>query len=172
VKPIDFFILGAILGLYLFYKISRYYQHKKRQLILYKAKRAENSAVKILQSAGYKIVDVQKRVKVKTKIDGKDYYNTIIADMIVKKGGKNFLVEIKTGKQTERPVAPQIRRQLLEYFLVFKPDGIILLDMEVGKLHYVSFDLGNNYNYKAYLGYILAFLIGAFLAWLYLSFKY
>lgn len=169
-QKIDFFILGAILGLYLCYKISRYYQHKKRQLILYKAKRAENLAVKVLQNAGYKIVDVQKRVKVKTRIDGKDFSNTIIADMIVKKGHKTYLVEIKTGKQTEKTIPPQIRRQLLEYYLVFKPDGLILLDMEMGKLHNVSFDLANDYRYKTYLGCFLAFLAGVVATWLLLSF--
>ena len=44
--------------------------------------------------------------------------------MIVKKAIK-LLVEIKTGKQTEKSIPPQVRRQLLEYYLVFKPDGVI-----------------------------------------------
>ena len=170
-RNIDFFILGAILGIYLFYKISRFYQHKKRQIILNKAKRAESQAVNILQNAGYTIVDVQKRVKIKTKINGREFFNTIIADMIVKKGRKTFLVEIKTGKQTEKVIPPQVRRQLLEYYLVFKPDGLILLDMENGKLHNVSFDLENNFKYKLYLGYLFAFLAGATVVSLYLLFK-
>ena len=115
---------------------------------------------------------MQKRIKVKTKINGREFFNTIIADMIVKKGHKTFLVEIKTGKQTEKSIPPQVRRQLLEYYLVFKPDGVILLDMEIGKLYNVSFDLGHNYKYKIYLRYLFAFLAGATLVSLYLSFKW
>lgn len=138
---------------------------------MHKAKRAENLAVKILENAGYKVLEVQKRLKVKTKIDGKEYSNTIIADMIVQKGVKTYLVEIKTGKQVEKTITPLIRRQLLEYYLIYKPDGLILLNMETGKLHNISFNLEDSYRYKIYLKYTLAFLVGVITTYLLLSFR-
>ena len=169
-QTFDFFILGAMFGLFVFYKFLRYYKRKKGQMIVHRARKAENSAVKVLQNAGYKIIDIQKRVKIKTKINGKYYSNTIIADMLVKKAGKVYLVEIKTGKQG-KPISPLIRRQLLEYYLVYRPDGLILLDMEKRKIHHISFELENTWKNKPFLGYIVSFCVGMILTLFFILLK-
>lgn len=140
-QSIDFFILGIIFGALIFYRLTGWVKKKNLQARLVNARKAEIQAVKLLQKAGYDIIDTQKRVQVKTKIDGVNYTNTIIADLIVKKNGKTYLVEVKTGKQTERLTASNIRRQLLEYFLVFKPHGLILFNMSEKKMHQVEFEL-------------------------------
>jgi Holliday junction resolvase-like predicted endonuclease len=171
-QSLDFFILGAVLGLFVFYKISQYYKSKKQQIKITLAKRAESAAGRLLQKTGYRIIDTQKRVQVKTKIDGELFRNTIIADFLVKKNGKTFLVEVKTGKQTEKITSPSIRRQLLEYFLVFRPDGLILLDMTEKKLHQVEFELENRFGppWALFLRYTIFFLLGALTTWAYVYF--
>lgn len=165
-QSIDIFILGIILGAFLCYKLIRWYKKKKLQVKLSNARKAEIQAVKILQKAGYEIIDTQKRVQVKTKIDGVNYTNTIIADLIVKKKGKTFLVEVKTGKQTDNITAPHIRRQLLEYFLVFKPHGLILLDMADKKMHRFEFELdGLRPQSALFLCGSVMFFLGVILTW-------
>lgn len=159
---LDYFILGAVFGLFIFYKLFCLIKSKKQQRKLKIARRAENTAIRYLQKAGYKILDIQKRVQVKTKIDGELYSNTIIADMVVQKQGKQYLVEVKTGKQTEKITAPAIRRQLLEYYLIFKPHGLLFLDMMEKKLHRIEFQIDgtSKHELKTLFNYGLAFCLG------------
>lgn len=165
-QSLDFFILGIIFGALFFYRIAQWIKKKRLQVKLNNARKAEIQAIKLLQKAGYKIVDTQKRVQVKTKIDGVNYTNTIVADLIVKKKGKTYLVEVKTGKQTNNITAPNIRRQLLEYFLIFKPHGLILLDMAEKKMHRFEFELEGLWSQRALVlcGGAMFFL-GVILTW-------
>ncbi|MGF7185805.1 Holliday junction resolvase-like predicted endonuclease [Desulfitispora alkaliphila] len=134
-------IIGIILGI-VFTIIAR----KKLNKFVYrrrisKAKIAETEAIEILEEKGYQVLHTQARNPIVTRIDGIEHKTHVIADAIVAKGGRRYVVEVKTGNQTENLNASHIRRQLLEYFLIFKPHGIILLDMERKKLHHVELDV-------------------------------
>ena len=52
---------------------------------------------------------------------------------------KKYIVEVKSG-QNVKATLPEIRRQLLEYDLVFRPDGMLFLDTNKGILEEVIFD--------------------------------
>lgn len=140
-NEIDLIILGMISGAVLLYWISKKYGNWTRRKRANKAKKAEKKAIAILNQHGYKVTAQQKRVPIITEIDAKIYNNTVIADFIAIKDGKQYVVEVKTGKQLEKPTQGVIRRQLLEYFLIFRPHGIILLDMEEEKLQHVKFNI-------------------------------
>ncbi|MDS1030102.1 GxxExxY protein [Bacillota bacterium LX-D] len=159
----DFLLIGIIIGLILYYCIAKKYKRKKNQTRLKVAKQAETAAARLLLKAGYEIIASQKKIQYSLKFDGQTIKNLVIADFIVQKKNKTYLVEVKTGKQTLKPTAPAIRRQLLEYFLVFKTDGIILIDMNEKIFHEIEFAFSRanvDFNTKAV---IVSFLLGIFL---------
>ncbi|GAB6182125.1 hypothetical protein JCM14036_34440 [Desulfotomaculum defluvii] len=139
--PGDFLIIGVILGaiiIYNFLKQGQSYIARRRVL---KAGKAEIAARKYLESEGYTVLAVQERVPVVTKVNGKPYKSHIKADLIVQKGKQIFVVDVKTGETAQKPVSPDIRRQLLEYFLVYRPDGVLVLDMDNQKLYRLEFEI-------------------------------
>lgn len=99
---------------------------------------AEKHAARYLRRHGYKILAVQLQEKITVYVNGEEQESTVRADFLVRKGWKNYIVEVKSGQQgTVRQAAT--RRQLLEYKLVYEPDGIILLDMEHHNLQKIEF---------------------------------
>lgn len=99
---------------------------------------AERNAVKFLRHRGYKILAAQLQETIVVYVDGKPEKSTVRADFLVRKGWKKYIVEVKSGQQgTVR--LPNVRRQLLEYKLVYQPDGILLLDMENRALQEIRF---------------------------------
>ena len=104
-----------------------------------KAKRGEVKAVNLLEKNGYDVVDIQKEGSYTLVIDDKPRKATVKADMIVKKGNKIYVAEVKTGDKVTSPLYSDTRRQLLEYYLVYKPHGLILVDMEREKIRSVKY---------------------------------
>src|SRR5690554_4510347 len=102
------------------------------------ARKGEKDAISFLNKAGYDIVDIQKKQPITIYIDDKPYSSYVQADFLVSKAGKKYVCEVKTGKKT-RATNALVRRQLLEYYLVFNPHGILLLDMENGTLKKIEF---------------------------------
>ena len=74
-------------------------------------------------------------------IDDKPHRVTVKADMIVKKGSKTYVAEVKTGEKVTSPKYTDTRRQLLEYYMVYRPNGLILVDMERQKLRTVEYSI-------------------------------
>lgn len=137
-KATDVFIWGIVIGIVLMMFISRKYKRFKTQKMLQRAKSAEKKAVILLQKWGYTVLDVQLKEKVTITIDGKPHDSTVRADLLVRKGFKRYIVEVKTGGQTSATL-PNVRRQLLEYNLIYQPDGMFLLDMEKEVLKEIKF---------------------------------
>ncbi|HQE24559.1 MAG TPA: hypothetical protein PKZ70_00905, partial [Candidatus Atribacteria bacterium] len=56
---------------------------------------------------------------------------------------------------------PQVRRQLLEYYLVYHPKAVILVDGDNNELYQVTFPLTNNFS-RRWVGIvsILVFTLG------------
>jgi len=140
-KDTDLLILGIILGLITFYYLRKAWFRLRLNRKMGRARRAETAAVKVLKREGYRIIDMQKRVPIVTLVDGCPHDNWVQADFIVEKGGRRYVVEVKTGEQAPKVTSSATRRQLLEYFLIYRPDGILLLDMEYGKLREVNFQV-------------------------------
>lgn len=164
-ERVDIFILGILLGSFLFYYINKNFRKIKSKKILKKAKKAEINAVDFLKKKGYEILNIQKKKTIVIYINNKPYESFVKADIIVKKGTKKYIVEVKTGNQTKVTI-PHVRRQLLEYYLVYRPHGILLLDMERKQIKKVAF--GKKYFFdNNWARYILAFGIGFFLCLLY-----
>src|SRR5262249_47183429 len=63
------------------------------------------------------------------------------ADLLVEKGRRRFVAEVKTGTVAPRIESPPTRRPLLEYRLAFDVDGGVLVDADTGSIREVSFAL-------------------------------
>ncbi|MCR4442241.1 MAG: hypothetical protein QHH10_08495 [Peptococcaceae bacterium] len=165
----DAFILGLLLGgiiLIYFLKTWKSSSSKKR---LKRAKRGETGAVRFLEDRGYTIIEAQKKKTIITWINGKPRRSHLAVDYYVKKGGRTYVAEVKTGRKVSRPALAGTRRQLLEYYLAFRPHGILLVDMEKGILHEIAFEICDEMNEKkrwiiiAAAAGLLGFLCGGLL---------
>jgi len=102
----------------------------------------EQKAVELLRSAGYRVLADQVSETTGLWIDDRWHEVQVRADLLVEKGGQTYVVEVKTGRTAPDPTSSATRRQLLDYSLVFDCDGLILADMQRGKLRHIRFRPG------------------------------
>lgn len=130
--------LSMLLGGLLYRGFSAAYRRWKVARRFKRGLIAEKHAAKFLRRHGYKILAAQLQEPITVYVNGEPQESTVRADFLVRKGWKNYIVEVKSGQQGTVWQAAT-RRQLLEYKLVYEPDGIILLDMEHHNLQKVGF---------------------------------
>lgn len=104
-----------------------------------RAMRAEHDAERLLKRAGYKLLDRQVEASWPVEVDGQVRRAAVRADLLVSRRRRRFVAEVKSGDQAPRPDHPQTRRQLLEYQLAYDVDGVLLVDMEEGRVIEVAF---------------------------------
>jgi hypothetical protein len=157
-----------LLGALLFWRCYRWWRAFRLQKKVSRAKRGEKGALDLLEAEGYKIIELQKRAPVCAIVDGKECKTYIAADALVCKGGRMFVAEIKTGSEAPRVTHAPTRRQLLEYFYIFKPHGILLVDMEQKKICEVLFTTAAKNKVQGlglYILLIFCFLAGIVCGW-------
>ncbi len=170
----------CLLGAYLYSKFTNLLLRKKLKKRFSHARQGEKSAHQILKEQGYDLEESQKGAKLPMWVNGKQFLYLVRPDAFATKGGKKYLVEIKTGKVATNPKHSATRRQLLEYFHGFDVEGVLLVDAEVEKIHNICFKQKSVQNEapvvfkaqsKATLFY--AFLLGVIVAIViaYLNFK-
>jgi len=164
--------IGITIGALLFYLLSRRLISQAARDRVVAAKYSEEEAGKLLLRQGFTILEKQKRTPLIIWVDGKSHLSHVQADFLVQKGKKTYVVEVKTG-QVADPTEPATRRQLLEYDYVYQPDGLLLLDMNLGELHEVDFELpreGRENFMTIFLPlFIILFIIG--IIWLLIQLK-
>jgi Holliday junction resolvase len=126
------------IGGFCYHLLATAYQKRRTKRRLQRGHQAEQDAVKYLQRRGYRILAAQLEETITVYVDGEPQNSTVRADFLARKGRKTYIVEVKSGQQgTVR--LPHVRRQLLEYKLVYQPDGVLLLDMEHRTLQEICF---------------------------------
>lgn len=101
----------------------------------------ERGAATLLERAGYRIEIQQPELSWTILCDGEPLAVALRADLLVSRGGQRFVAEIKTGQSAPRLHTPGTRRQLLEYSVAYAVDGVLLVDMELERIHEVRFPL-------------------------------
>ncbi len=104
-----------------------------------KGRKAEKNSRKILEDKGYRVVTAQKKSEASVILDGRNLRYHVRADFLVKKDGKEYIVEVKSGKKAPDILYTPTRRQMLEYYELFPDHDLILLDMNRKELKKVSF---------------------------------
>jgi len=166
-------LIGVFVGWLSLYFAGRWWRALRLRRRMGDARIAEEEAGKLLEAKGFRIIDRQRRAEVITYVDGKPNLGYVQADFIVAKRDKIFVAEVKTGSHVPDVTEPSIRRQLMEYDFVYKPDGILLVDMVERRIHLVEFGLPERRTEKFALIVIALIIISvlAGLLWLYISIK-
>lgn len=107
------------------------------------AQAGESAAEAVLAEQGYEVVDRQVTVRWSLTVDGEVHEVASRADLLVTRDGLDFVAEVKTGERAPDPRRPATRRQLLEYLHVFDVEGVLLVDMETGRVHRVAFPVNS-----------------------------
>jgi hypothetical protein len=131
--------IGLVAGAYLFNLLTRFFRSKDYQARAEWANFSEEEAENLLKRHGYNIIGKKVRANVITNVDGQDHLGYVVCDYLVQKGKKTFVAEVKSGQVGIDPTEPATRRQLLEYDYVYKPDGLLLVNMLDQKIYQVKF---------------------------------
>ena len=133
------FISGGIICLVLFTRISNWLKAKKLRKRFSKSRQAEKEAEKILRKNGYTVIDAQKSKPLLITVGDKIHRYLVRIDYLARKGGKVFVVEVKSGEKIPYITNRETRRQMLEYYLAYQPCGILLLNMKNKSISEVKF---------------------------------
>ncbi len=131
----------------------------------------EARAEPLLRSLGYAVVARQAPATYDLTVDGEPCAVALRADLLVERGGRRFVAEVKTGRVAPRLETPATRRQLLEYRVAFDVDGVLLVDVDAGRVHALAFPDGPSRAAEsglAWLAWLLlggALGVGAMVAW-------
>lgn len=106
---------------------------------LERARRGERNAISLLRRRGYRVIELQAHRSFTYLVDGVRQKAHVRCDVIAKKRGKTYVVEVKTGQEAH-PGSVSTRRQLAEYWRVFEADGLLLADMDRNQLHTLAFE--------------------------------
>jgi len=106
-----------------------------------RARSGEEAAADLLRGLGYTLEDAQATQRWTIAVDGEPLSVGVRADYLVTRNGKRYAAEVKTGESAPSLRTAATRRQLLEYRLAYATDGVLLVDMERGRVHEVEFPL-------------------------------
>ena len=104
-----------------------------------RARRAESDAERWLEGQGYAVLERQVTCRWDLAVDGERRQVSCRADLLLERGGRVFVADVKTGEAAPNPRLPATRRQLLEYLLAFAADGALVVDMRRRRIREVSF---------------------------------
>lgn len=139
VLVLSLIISGGIICLILFVKITNWLRTKKLKQRFSKGRQAEKEAEKILRKKGYTIIDVQKSKPLHISIGDKIHRYLVRIDYLARKRGKVYVVEVKNGEKVPYITNRETRRQMLEYYLAYQPNAIVLLNMKNKSISEVKF---------------------------------
>jgi hypothetical protein len=136
-------IIVALAGvvLWLWFRVWRMSSQGRRRAVARAARATagEREAERVLEEAGFAILDRQVRCLWWIEVDGEEEEVELRADLLVERDGERFVAEVKTGVNATDPNFPPTRRQLLEYRLAFDPHRVLLVDVEDEEIMEVAF---------------------------------
>lgn len=106
-----------------------------------RAEDGEAWAEHMLQENDFSIIERQCTAETRVCVNDTWYSNHIRIDYVVQRDGMRYGVEVKSGEQATNPAAGATRRQLLEYYIVYRLDGLLLADYETRSLNSIRFEL-------------------------------
>ena len=120
----------------------------------------ERRAEPLLERLGYAIVARQAPTSYDVAVDGEWVAVALRADFLVERDGRRFVAEVKTGRVAPRLDTPATRRQLLEYRFAFDVDGVLLVDVDAGRVRALEFPSPSPRRPDAHPGWLLWLALG------------
>ena len=105
------------------------------------AQAAERAAEHLVRRAGYRVVDRQVTQRWTMWVNGEAHQVWCRTDLLLKKRGRHYAADVKTGNNAPDPTIPATRRQLFEYLHAFDVDGVLVVDMERGEILELEYGL-------------------------------
>ena len=117
-----------------------------------------------LKKNGFTILEKPARHTLMTFVDGRNYFGETVADFLVSKAKKNYVVKVLESAALDF-TEPALRRVLLEYDYAFDPEAVLAFDPATKELHQVSFaQPGKGLMDKVFQYLIIGFIIAAVIA--------
>lgn len=132
-------IAGAAFGGVVVVKLGRLLDRARRRRRARHASHGEYRAERLLRARGFKIVDRQVNRPWALLINGRKRQFNLRADLIVKKRGRRYVAEVKTGSHVASIHHGPTRRQLLEYSHAFETDGVLLVEVDSAAVQEIWF---------------------------------
>jgi hypothetical protein len=101
----------------------------------------EASAERLLTDNGFAVIERQVSVTWELRVNGAPRQVPLRVDLLVERGGRRYVAEVKTGAEAPRVETAATRRQLLEYRLALPVAGVLLVSPEGGHIQEVEFPL-------------------------------
>lgn len=168
----DYIILALLVGGWLTYVVINATVRRRVATRAAGASRRTEGVMEILQSQGYDILDISRKVPLVTTVDGRTHQAEIEADFIVRKLGKTCVAIIRRSKG-ERLTNRKTRRQLLEYYVAHGPSAVLLVDPDTRKIRTIEVKPAGRFSgpMKKSFHYLLVFASGVLVAYLLLRFN-
>ncbi len=129
--------IGALIAV----ALRRWWVRRRLRRRFARARRGEVHARSVLLARGFVIEREQAPSEVLLHVDGVARAFGVRADFIVRRRGRRFVAEVKTGERAPALDHAPTRRQLLEYALAFDVDGVLLVDVEGDAIAEISFGM-------------------------------
>ncbi|MEZ4392375.1 MAG: hypothetical protein R3A48_14905 [Polyangiales bacterium] len=119
--------------------LARWLPRRRVELARAAGADGELRAEPLLRRLGYEVLARQARGGYDLAVDGEPCAIALRADFLVARGGRRFVAEVKTGRLAPRLETSATRRQLLEYRVAFDVDGVLLVDVDAGRVRALEF---------------------------------
>ena len=98
-------------------------------------------ALQMLLDDGYQIVSMREEISCGMQVDEEQWEAELVADFTVRRDGQTYVVKMREdGEEApEHPAA--LRRELLPYYLLYRPSGVLYVDPEEETMQMISFDI-------------------------------
>ncbi len=126
--------------------MQRFQMRQKGRRANARGERGERDAEKLLRSLGYRVRARHVPATYTLEVDDAPREVQVVADLIVERAGVRTVAEVKTGRQAPNIGYAETRRQLLEYQLAFAVSGVLLVDVEAGRVREIRFPLAPHHN--------------------------
>ncbi len=127
-----------VFGLWLGIHWVRWQKRRRGRHFALRGARGEEAGIRLLEDAGYEVLDTQVRAVATVAVDGDPEVYDLWIDAIVLRQGRRYVAEFKTGNVASIGHA-STRRQMLEYALAFPDHDLLLVNASDGTLHEVAF---------------------------------
>ncbi len=125
--------LVIALTLYLVLRVQRWWARRLGSANRRRGRKAEHQARKLLERQGYKVLDEQPRIAHRLLVNGAPASFDVNPDMLVRRDGTDYVVEVKNYNDSTGINNAAIRRQVIEYLrasglpclLIHMPEGRI-----------------------------------------------
>jgi hypothetical protein len=132
-------ILLLVAGLLLGLALARWRRRRLAARSRREGREGANAARRILGRAGYRVLGTEVTGRGLFLVDGEAREFTVRADAIARRWFRRYVVEVKGGREAASLDNRDTRRQLLEYAVVFRSRGVLLVDVPAGKIRSVEF---------------------------------